>query len=209
MQFPPEVQKLLEDASRPRRTAGIRPAFTCDLFGAPWNEFVETWSPKVYTFIGNALGPYDVEPLPNIGLVPDGAHSAGATASFDPSSGQVSLASSVEGKPGQTLEKLTHEMLHASLSRFPEGDPFYEEGQVDFSTWVLAHAPIWGSYRNDMISAAAYNIRVRRDRALKDLSDYDRKRWAGGLYASLTYGPYIIARLRHRKAEGNYTWSSA
>lgn len=131
---------------------------------------------------------------------------SGATASFDMISGQIRLCASVEDNPGQTLEKLAHEMTHGSLSRFPSEDCFYDEGYVDYSTWILAHAPIWKGYRESMIIAAEKNISMRRDRAMKDLSDYDRKRWAGGLYAALAYGPSLITRLRMRKDEGNFTW---
>jgi hypothetical protein len=57
-----------------------------------------------------------------------------------------------------------------------------------------------------MVDAAAFNIRMRRERAMLDLSDWDRKRWAGGLYAALSRGPFVIGSLRHKKSEGNYTW---
>jgi len=144
--------------------------------------------------------------LPEILALPEGAHAAGATASFSPHSGQVHLCTSVENKPGQTLEKLLHEFMHGNLDNFPEGDPFYEESQVDYSVWLMAHAPIWEPYRDDMIKAAAFNIAVRRDRAFKTQTDYDRKRWAGGLYASIAYGPHLITRLRQKKIEGNFTW---
>lgn len=199
----PKVQAFLKQASddtAPKRK------FTCKVFNSPWDQFVELWAPRIYDFVGHALGPYGKEPLPLIIGMPDGQHSAGATASFEPASGQVRLSSSVHGKPGQTLEKLTHEFTHGSLAQFPEGDPFYEEGFVDYSVWVMAHAPLWEPYRDSMIEAAAFNISVRRERAMLDLSDWDRKRWAGGLYASLSRGPFIIASLRHRKAENNYTW---
>jgi hypothetical protein len=180
--------------------------FTCHIFGNEWDQFVEQWAPKIYDFVGHALGPYGMDPLPEILPMPDGQHTAGATASFDPGTGQVRLSSSVGGKAGQTLEKLTHEFTHGSLAKFPEGDPFYEEGFVDYSVWVMAHAPVWEPYRQEMIEAAAFNIKTRRERAMLDLSDWDRKRWAGGLYASLSRGPFIISSLRHRKAENNFTW---
>ena len=205
MELPIAVQQLLADASRPRRTASAR-KFTCEIFNSPWDQFVELWAPRVYNFLGNALGPFGKEPASEIQVMDDGLHSAGATASFSPDNGQIQLSSSVENKAGQTLEKLTHEMTHASLAQFPEGDTFYEEGFVDYSVWVMAHAPIWEPYREDMIKAAAFNISVRRERAMLDLSDWDRKRWAGGLYASLSRGPFIIASLRHRKMENNLTW---
>jgi hypothetical protein len=167
---------------------------------------VEQWAPIIHDFVGHALGPYGQEPLPEIIRMSDGEHSAGATASFEPGTGQVRLCSSVEGKPGQTLEKLTHEFLHGSLALFPEGDPYWEEGAVDYSVWVMAHAPVWGEHRDAMIEAAEFNIKMRRERALKGGSDWDCKRWSGGLYCSIAYGPFIVARLRHKKAEGNYTW---
>ncbi len=200
----PEVQSMLRTASD-ASTGSLRP-FLCRIFGSPWDQFVMQWAPVIHDFVGHALGPFGMEPLPEILAMSDGEHSAGATASFNPGSGQVRLSGSVENKAGQTLEKLTHEFMHGSLAKFPEGDPFYEEGFVDYSVWVLAHAPIWGQYRDEMIEAAAFNIKMRRERAMLDLSDWDRKRWAGGLYASLSRGPFIIASLRHRKAENNFTW---
>lgn len=199
----PAVQAMLRTASEDTESQRM---FVCRFLSPEWNAFVEHWAPIIYDFLGHALGPYGREPLPEILQMPDGQHSAGATASFDPNTGQVRLCASVEGKPGQTLEKLTHEFTHGSLALFPEGDPFYEEGFVDYSVWVMAHAPIWGEHREDMIEAAAFNIKMRRERAMLDLADWDRKRWAGGLYAALSRGPFIIASLRHRKAEGNYSW---
>lgn len=201
--LPEPVRQMLRKASddtHPNRR------FVTQIFGPEWNGFVEHWAPIIYDFVGHALGPFGREPLPEILKMHDAMHSAGATASFDPSTGQIQLSTSVEGKPGQTLEKLTHEMTHGSLALFPEGDPFYEEGFVDYSVWVMAHAPIWGNLRDEMIKAASFNIKTRRERAMLDLSDWDRKRWAGGLYASLSRGPFIISSLRHRKIEGNYTW---
>jgi hypothetical protein len=128
-------------------------------------------------------------------------------ASFDLMSGQIRLGTHMVDQPGATLEKLTHEMLHGALSQFPnDDDGYYTEGYVDYSTWVLAHAPIWGEHRDAMIQAAADNIRNRRERALKTGNDYDRKRWSGGLFAMTAFGPYIISMLRQRKAEGNFTW---
>jgi len=200
--IPTEVQEMLRTAS----SAEPQKRFTCRVFNSDWDLFVERWAPKIHTFVAQALGPYATDPLPEILPMADGMHSAGATASFNPMTGQICLSTSVSGKPGQTLEKLTHEMIHGSLAAFPEGDPFYEEGFVDYSTWVMAHAPAWDPHRDAMIEAAAFNIATRRDRALKDLSDWDRKRWAGGLFASLSRGPFIIASLRQRKLEGNLTW---
>ncbi len=199
------------------RTAGVIPKFTCKVFNSPWDQFVELWAPRIFYFVGNALGPYILEnsdrsklygkiPLPNIEKMTDGEHTAGATASFDPATGQVRLSGSVEGKPGQTLEKLTHEFTHGSLAQFPEGDPFYEEGFVDYSVWVMSHAPVWEPYRDQMIEAASFNVKMRLERAMMDMSDWDRKRWAGGLYASLSRGPLVIANLKHRKMEGTFNW---
>ena len=193
---------MLREAS----TINASKPFTCQVFSPAWNQFVESWAPRIHAFVGQALGQYGTDPLPEILALEDGLHSAGATASFHMLTGQVRICTSVEGKAGQTLEKLTHEMIHGSLAHFPEGDEFYEEGFVDYSTWVLAHAPVWGDLRDDMIKAAAFNIEVRRDRALLDQSDYDRKRWAGGLFASLSRGPHIIATLRQRKMEGQLYW---
>ena len=195
---------LASEATKTRRASGR--TFVCQIFGHEWNSFVEHWAPIIHDFVGQALGPYGKEPLPEILKMHDAMHSAGATASFNPGNGQVQLSTSVEGKAGQTLEKLTHEFTHGSLALFPEGDPFYEEGFVDYSVWVMAHAPIWGQYRDEMIEAAAFNIKVRRDRAMLDQSDWDRKRWAGGLFADLSRGPFIISTLRHRKIEGNFNW---
>lgn len=188
------------------RTAAMPPKFVCRIFNSSWDQFVELWAPKIYEFIGDAMGPYGREPLPEILRMSDAQHSAGATASFEPSTGQVRLSGSVEGKAGQTIEKLIHEFIHGSLALFPEGDPFYEEGFVDYSVWVIAHAPFWEPYRDQIIEAASFNIRMRLERAMLDLSDWDRKRWAGGLYASLSRGPMIIGGFRHKKAENTFLW---
>jgi hypothetical protein len=104
------------------------------------------------------------------------------------------------------LEKLCHELTHASLNDFPEGDPFYEESNADYSVWVMAHAPWWEPHRDAMVKAAAHNIAVRRDRAMRGLSDYDKKRWAGGVFCATAYGPWILSKLRMAKTEGNLQW---
>jgi hypothetical protein len=200
--IPEDVQRMLHQASD--TTTGQ--SFSCGIFAPEWNEFVELWAPKIHAFVSNALGPYDTNPRSDIRHLTDGFHIAGATASFDPSTGQIRLASSVEGNAGQTLEKLTHEMIHGSLAKFPDDSGFHTEGYVDYSTWVMAHAPFWEPYREDMIKAAADNIRNRRERALRGGSDWDKQRWAGGLYAMLAYGPYVVARLRQKKQEQDYTW---
>lgn len=180
--------------------------FTCKVFNSEWDTFVEGWAAKIYSYLFETLGPFGTEPLPNILPLSDGMHMSGATASFNMGTGQIHLCPSVEGNPGQTLEKMTHEMVHGSLSKFPSEDPFYDEGYVDFSTWVLAHAPVYGKYRQQAIDAAAYNIKMRRERAMRNLSDYDRKRWAGGCFASMFYGPMILHKIKMKKAEGDYTW---
>lgn len=182
-------------------------SFRCAMFRDPaWNAFVEEWAPRIYSFVGSALVGFYVEPLPDILPVPDADHSAAVNASFA-SNGQIRLSSYMEGDPGVTLEKLTHEMIHAALAAFPEGDPFWEEGaSADYCTWLMAHSTYWEPHREAMIEAAANNIRNRRDRALKVQSDYDAKRWAGGLFASVAYGPYAIERLRHKKLTGDLTW---
>jgi hypothetical protein len=203
MTFPDAPLRHLRTASA--QVQG-RQAFSCSIFGPEWNAFVEYWAPIVHSFVEHALGPYAVEPHPVIQPMHDGDHSAGATASFNLSGGQIQLASSVEGLPGMTLEKLTHEMTHGSLAAFPEGDPFYEEGYVDYSVWVMAHAPVWGEYREAMIQAAAYNIAQRRDRGLRDTNDYDRKRWAGGVFAMIAHGPWIVANLKMKKLQHDLTW---
>lgn len=204
VEFPSEVTALLKTASDRAKKAQSR--FVCRAFKSPeWNRFTEEWASKSYVFVANAFGGYQKEPRGEIIPMHDGAHSAGANASFDPSTGQITLSSIMEGEPGVTLEKITHELTHAALAAFPE-DTFYEEGYVDYSVWVMAHAPAWEPYRDQMIASAEFNIATRRDRALKAGSDWDRKRWAGGLHANLAYGPYIIPRLRQKKAEGDFTW---
>lgn len=203
MKLPDKVAHHLRTATR--KTTANR-SFQCSAFSPQWNSFVEHWAPIVHSFVEQALGPYGTEPGSEIVALPDAAHAAWATASFNPMNGQVCLSPVVEGNPGQTLEKLTHEFTHGSLAQFPEGDPFYEEGQVDYSVWVLAHAPVWGEHREAMIHAAEYNIAQRRDRAFRTGVDYDRKRWAGGLHAMYAYGPFIITRLATKKREGDFSW---
>ena len=193
-QMPPDVQQMLKEASTTARTASVS-RFACNICDSPWDQFITQWANRCYTFVLQALGPFQVEPLPTILPLSDGAHCSGANASFEPGSGQIRLSPSiVESNPGITLEKITHELIHASLAHFPEGDPFFEEGFVDYSTWVMAHAPAWGQYRKAMIDAAAYNIACRRDRAMKSLSEYDAKRWAGGTFAAQAYGPWIVTK---------------
>lgn len=205
--IPADVGQMLKKASTMSKVAARAPKFSCNICGNEWDRFIEEWAARCYAFVAHALGPYAKEPMTEILEIPDGAHSGGANASFQPDNGQIRLSASVvQGNPGITLEKLTHELTHASLADFPEGDPFYEEGFVDYSVWVMAHAPAWEPYRDQMIDAAAFNIECRRDRAMKDLSDYDRKRWAGGIFCSLTHGPWIVSRLKMRKADGNLTW---
>lgn len=194
-------------AARARtRRAGIR--FRTSICSPDWNSFIEHWAPISAAFVSEALAGFQLQPLPDISAVTDAAHAAGANASFNPSTGEVRLHPDVvEGKIGTTLEKLTHEFVHAALNDFPaEEDPFYTEGFVDYSVWVLAHSSIWGPHREAMKEAAKVNIANRRDRAMRDTSDYDRKRWAGGVFAEQAHGPWIVARLRHRKLEGNITW---
>lgn len=204
-EMPAGVETLLKAASAASKVANVE--FRCQICNSPWDQFIEIWATRCYYFVAQALGPYQKEPLKTIIALPDGAHAGGANASFDPSSGQITLSASiVENKPGITLEKLTHELIHASLNDFPEGDTFYEEGFVDYSTWVMSHAPSWEPYRKQMMDAAAFNITLRRDRAMQDISDWDRKRWAGGAFAALAHGPHIVAKLRQRKFEGNLSW---
>lgn len=208
LEIPADVDRVLRKASVfSSRTAAAQPKFTTQICSPEWNRFIEEWAPRCYAFVAQALGPYAQEPRFEILPIHDGAHSAGVNASFQPDNGQIRLVPSVvEGKPGTTLEKLTHELVHASLAAFPEGDPFYEEGYVDYSVWVMAHAPIWGVHRDAMVDAAAFNIACRRDRALLDLSDYDRKRWAGGVFCQFMHGPWIVTKLNMRKRDGNLTW---
>lgn len=209
MHLPPEVEAHLKAASF--STVSSIPHFSCTFFPkraqrGSWNDFVTEWAPVVYGFVLSALGPYGCEPLPEILPLEPGLVAAGANASFSLETGQIRLGLHVEGNPGMTLEKLTHEMMHGSLAQFPEGDSFYDEGWIDYSVFVLSHAPVWGRYREQMIEAAAINIESRRDRAMRELSDWDRKRWAGGVFASLARGPHIISGLRSKKAEGDFTW---
>src|SRR5215467_8971755 len=168
--IPDGVQRMLRRAS----VAIPQREFTCSFYPMHWNTFIELWAPKIHAFVEDALGPYGTQPKPEIRALSDGFHMACANASFDIVSGQIQLGTHLVDQPGATLEKLTHEMLHGSLSQFPEGDPYYEEGWIDYSTWVLSHAPIWGEYREEMIQAAADNIRNRRERALRTGNDYDR-----------------------------------
>lgn len=204
---------MLRTASTQAKKAWMTPtteAFSCNICGSPWDRFIEEWTNKSYNLVHQALGPYGKEPIRTILPLPDGQHCSGANASFQPATGQIRVSPSVvEGKPGITLEKITHELIHASLNDFPEtpdGDPFFEEGYVDYSTWVIAHAPFWGEHRQAMIDAAAFNIKCRRDRAMRGLSAYDAKRWAGGVFAAQAYGPWIITKLAFKKREGNFTW---
>jgi hypothetical protein len=182
------------------------PKFVCKVFNSDWDRFVEAWLPKIHAYLIEALGPFGKEPLPTILPMTDGMHMSGATASFNMMTGQVQLSPSVEGNPGQTLEKLTHEFTHGSYAKFPINDVFYDEGYVDFSVWVLAHSPTYGEYRQQIIDAAAYNVQMRRERSMRNLSDYDRKRWAGGTFASMFYGPMILHQMKMKKAEGDFTW---
>lgn len=203
-----DFQNYLTRASRRflHRTA-VNSSFRSAVCANDWDGFIERWAPVCYAFIEEALGPYGIEPVRTLLPLSDASHSAGANASFEPGTGQIRLCPSVvQGKPGITLEKLTHELMHASLNDFPAGDPFYEESVVDYSVWCCAHAPIWGMYRQDMIDAAAFNIACRRDRAMRDLSDYDRKRWAGGVFCSAMHGPWIVSKLKMRKLEGDLRW---
>ena len=210
MAIPDKVQTMLRTASSQAKAARMTHGFSCNICQGPWDRFIETWMGASYAFILEALGPYGVEPLREIHAVGDGHHAAGANASYQPGVGQISLSPSVVlNKPGLTLEKITHELIHASLDGFPDGpnnDPFFEEGYVDYATWVVAHAPYWGEHRRAMIDAAAFNIKCRRDRAMRGLSEYDAKRWAGGVYCAQAYGPWIIAKLSFSKREGQLTW---
>ncbi len=201
---PPSLHRFLRTASQV--TPDPRLVFRSEVFGNSWDSFAEEWLPKIYTFVSEALAGMGTEPLRTILPMSAGMHAAWASASFNPLTGQVTLSPSTAGNPGLILEKLTHELVHAALSEFPEGDPFYEEGYVDYGTWLLAHAPLWNNHRAGMIAAAEKNIELRRERAMKSLSEYDQKRWAGGVYANAAYGPLLINRLRMRKLEGNFTW---
>jgi hypothetical protein len=209
--LPPEAQGWLDEATKKlsfkSRRAFTPMAFESHICGNEWDRFIEAAALKCYRFLQECLGPFQREPLPLILPISDGFHVSGANASFEPATGQVRLCPDyVVGRAGTTLEKICHELTHASLNDFPEGDPFYEEGVVDYSVWVMAHAPWWGPHREAMIEAASHNIAMRRERAMKDLSDYDRKRWAGGLFCATVHGPWVISKLRMAKAEGNLKW---
>lgn len=203
--MPPDLQSWLDDKARHSRVASA--PFVSQVCDSPWDRFIEEWAARSYVFVGQALGPYQKEPLRTILPLDDAMHAAGANASFEPATGQIRLHPTVvDGKPGTTLEKLTHELIHASLNDFPEGDPFHEEGVVDYSTWVLAHSKVWGQYRGAMVDAAQYNLDSRKERALRTQTDYDAKRWMGGVYATQAFGPHIIFRLRQKKLDGDLTW---
>lgn len=200
-------REVLDDLARVSwRTRRASVGFRCQVFGSPWDTFVARWADVAYELVGQALGPYGEEPGREILMLEDGAYLAGANASYQPGSGQIRLCRAVENNPGMTLEKLTHELTHASLARFPEGDPFYEEGFVDYATWILSHAPCWGEHGAAMRESAEANIRTRLTRAKLDQSDFDRKRWAGGIFASVVRGPWLLSILRLKKAEGVLTW---
>ena len=204
--IPPEVAGMMKSATRTAKTASSK-KFTCNICGNDWDRFIEKWAEVSYAFVGEAFGGYHTEPQSEIIAMPDSQHTAGANASFNIVTGQVTLCPSVvQDKPGITLEKITHEFTHGALAGFPEGDAFMEEGYVDYSVWVMSHAPIWNPWGRDMVEAANYNIKCRREKAMKNQSDYDRKRWAGGLFASTALGPWIISHLKMRKLEGNLTW---
>jgi len=202
MQIPQDVIDRLNAPSY--RRASTLPKFRCTIFDPRWNSFVESWAPRIYRFVEQALGPYGTTVDGVIEEIDCGSYMAGANASFDLDSGKIKLSLPLEGNSGRTLEKMCHEMVHASLAKFPQNDPFYDEGFVDFTVFILGHADIWHPY--DMLGAAAENIETRKKRAMLDQSDYDRKRWAGGLFASVSRGPWIVETLKMRKAEGNYQW---
>jgi len=210
MTLPLRAQRYLKEAGEraSSRTASLAPTFMSKVFGggSEWDRFIEGWAPKAYRFVQACLGPYGKEPLPLILPLGDAMHLSGANASFDLDTGQIEICRSCEGNPGRLLEKMTHEMTHGAVARFPQGDAFYDEGVVDTSVWLMSHAPFWGEHQEAMLREASYNIAVRRERAYQGLSDYDRKRWAGGVYATMVHGPMLLARLRMRKAEGDFTW---
>ena len=205
--LPKDVQALLKTASTPSPHNKVR-KFRTTIFGNEWDQFVEEWAPRVYAFVEQALGDFPIEPLEEILAISPGHHSGGVNASFNPVTGQVRLCPSVvEGKPGATLEKLTHEFTHAALNDFPEGGSFHEEGAVDYSVWVMAHAPVWEPYRREMVHAAEYNIKCRKDRALGPGSNsFDIQRWCGGMWHMYAHGPWIVEKFRMKKIEKDFTW---
>jgi hypothetical protein len=181
----------------------------CDVFSSPdWNAFVVHWAGKIKPFLELVLGPYGTEPasriLPLRAIV---VGNVAPSASFDMVTGQIELTPSMEGDPGRTLEKLTHEMLHGSLSRFPSDDEFYDEGFVDLSTLLLSQASIYGELGPLMEKSARGNL-VRRIKSgmQPNANPYDRRRACGAIHAKLTYGAGLIQHLRTQKMNGTFEW---
>lgn len=182
----------------------------CQVFSPEWNSFVVKWAGKIKPFLEEVLGPYGTEPLPHIlplnvmaiGKVPP-------SASFDMSTGQIQLTAAMEGDPGRTLEKLTHEMVHGSLSQFPSEDEFYDEGFVDYSTLLLSAAPIYGPFGPAMAKSAQGNLfrRIKQGKQA-DATIYDQRRASGSIHAKLTYGQGLLEHLRNQKLARTYEWEA-
>lgn len=183
------------------------PEFTSSVCGSQWDLFIASWMNKSYIFVEQSLGAYQKQPKKHVLPLHDSKYTSGVNACYNPSDGQIRLSRlAVEGESGVTLEKITHELIHASLSDFPEGDPFYEEGAVDYMVLVMAHSPFWEPYRSAMVTAARRNLELRRDRALKTRTDYTAKRWYGACFMAETYGPWIVERFREKKLTGELVW---
>lgn len=183
----------------------------CTVFSPTWNAFVIEWAGKIKPFIEEALGPYGTEPLPHI--LPLGSYNVGKvapSASFDMGTGQIELTHEMEGDAGRTLEKLTHEMIHGSLSLFPSDDEFYDEGFVDFSTLLLSSAPIYGDLGILMRRSAQQNLARRVKMGLvPNATRYDFRRASGAIHAKLTYGSGLIEHLRDQKMNETFEWDPA
>ena len=196
--------ELLERASASHLTPWV---VRCQVFTPEWCTFVQDWASRIHPFVETLFGPYGTEPHTVIEALPVSAKAIGASASFDMSSGQITLCPSMEGDPGRTLEKLTHELLHGSFSDFPSVDPFYDEGFVDYTTLLLSSAPIYRDLGPAMQKSALGNIERRRQKGLAaGSSDYDRKRAMGAIFAKMAYGTQVVAHLRTQKMNRTFQW---
>jgi len=182
------------------------PKFRSHVFGNDWDAWVELWAPKVYGFVRSSLGEYGTEPLPDILPMADADHAAGANASFNMATGQITLHPYMSHDPGTTLEKLTHEMVHGSLSKFPDSGEFFDEGVVDHSVLVLSKSTYWGEHQPAMERAAQYNLTMRCTRAYSTRTEYDRQRWMGGICSQYMYGDSVVAAFRQKKLSGDFSW---
>lgn len=165
------------------------------VFSSPTaNAFLERWAEVSYMAIHRVLGDFQTEPLAVLLPLEEFMKAEGATASFETGKGQIRISADIERQPGAILEKITHELIHGSLDKMPAGDEFFEEGFVDYSTFLMAHLPVWGRYGQAMKDAAIFNIQKRKP----------TRRWAGGFYASRKYGKNLLSHLR--EAKKSLTW---